>query len=198
MTCRRSRFRNSPVLPNNIKMANDPKKFKEGDVVTWQNGAITFKEKIFKMKDGRLAVKGVTGPIPLTAIHLPLKKVKPGNINEAMYGHSVANILAELASLKYKFTKGSPHGNNPYSSTKEIAIYAPGKLKIDFKKVADRFKSKGYQYTKDSHSHYFKMSPSAHFRIDTKPQTTFMDGKIWFGTITLPKKAKDMTLPYYD
>jgi hypothetical protein len=182
-------------------MINDPKKFKEGDSVAWQNGPIRFKEKIVKMKDGRLAVKGISGLIPITSIHLPLEKIKPikEDLQEAKYTHSVANVLALINSLKYKFTKSSNEQSNPYSSTKSVNIIAPGATKIDFKKLAELFKSKGYQYSKDSHYHIFFLSNSERVVIDTKPEESWsLNKKFWHGSITLTKKAKATTLPYYD
>jgi hypothetical protein len=69
-------------------------KFEVGDTVEWHNGPITFKEKVIKLKDGRLAVPGASGPIPLTSIRSPLTKVKE-DLDEG-----VDEIKAKVEKLK--------------------------------------------------------------------------------------------------
>ena len=53
---------------NNMKAVKDINTLKIGDTIVWYNGPITFKEKIIKLKDGRLGVSGVSGDIPLTTL----------------------------------------------------------------------------------------------------------------------------------
>jgi hypothetical protein len=52
-----------------------------GDIVVWYNGPLTFKEKVVKMKDGRLAVRGIgSSLIPLTSLRLDLFKESNTNM----------------------------------------------------------------------------------------------------------------------
>jgi hypothetical protein len=54
---------------------------KVGDIVVWYNGPLTFKEKVVKMKDGRLAVRGIgSSLIPLTSLRLDLFKESNTNM----------------------------------------------------------------------------------------------------------------------
>lgn len=67
-----------------MKAVKDINTLKVGDTVVWYNGPLTFKEKVVKMKDGRLAVRGIGSSfIPLTSLRLDLFK-ESKDINTTM------------------------------------------------------------------------------------------------------------------
>lgn len=70
-----------PISGTNLinRLMNDKiiNTLRAGDKITWSNGPLKFTEKTFKASSGKLAVRGAfNNEIPLTAIRVPIKKVK--------------------------------------------------------------------------------------------------------------------------